>query len=108
MRYVYTLDYEMPSETAVHKGGMSMGDEKRVDWHPDWTQAKKPPTDLESGHRSASTEDEASDGQRYLPAEQDKMSKLFADRERYVEDRMKELQVRLHGRVSGCAPDRSP
>ena len=98
----------MPSDTSVQKRGMSTGDEKRVDWHPDLMQAQKPSKDLESGHRSASTENEGSDGQRYLPAEQDKMSKLFADRERYLEDRMKELQVRLHGRVSGCAPDRSP
>ena len=54
----------------------------------------------EMGYGARQKESEASD--------QGKMIKLFADRERYLEDRMKELQVRLHGRVSGCAPDRSP
>jgi hypothetical protein len=85
--YVYTLDYELPSD----KGAAKLPDE-----HPDLKQEQSPSAketeDLEGGRRSSST-DEGSDGKRYLP-EQDKLAKLFAERERYLEDRMKELQDR--------------
>jgi bacteriorhodopsin len=90
--YVYTLDYEMPSD----KGAAKLPDE-----HPDLKQEQSfdAAKDQDQEQKPAAKED-VEDGRRALstaaPSEQkgSEASERLRERERYLEDRMKEVQDR--------------